>query len=88
MTFARARAAISLALSPISLKTSLGLSTKLLWRQTDLGGLAVIENGVIYQSERRAGVAGAGYGHQRLHVPDLGIIDDLRIALHRCIPES
>ncbi len=65
----------------------LRLRAELLRRQPHLGGLAVVQHGMIDQRQRRAGFAAAGHRHQRLHVLDLRVVGDLGIALHRRLPD-
>src|SRR6266516_5750599 len=55
------------------------LRTEPLRGEADLGRLAVVMHRMIDQRDRRPGLASAGKRHERLHVLDLRVLDDLGI---------
>src|SRR6516162_11652313 len=64
-----------------------GLGPEPLRWQANGRRLSVVAHGMIDQGDRRAGFACASSRHQRLHVFDLRIGDEVGIALHARVPD-
>src|SRR5215472_16925640 len=63
------------------------LGAEPLWCEPHVARLAVVENGMVDQRQRRPRAAGAVDLKQGTHVMDLGILGDFGIAADRSMPD-